>query len=207
MKKFLFVAILFVGLAFANNAQGQHVAIKNNLLYDATGTFNLGLEFGIAPKWTLNIEGNYNPFTWSDGKRWQHWAVQPELRYWTCNRFAGHFFALQGTYVQSDFSNVKVFNTKMWEHDWKTLKDGRAKGWAWGAALGYGYDWVLSKHWNIEFEIAVGALRNYYDKYLVDTRVQPEYTNFKRKPAKDENHTVEWYAGPTKAAISLVYVF
>ncbi len=216
MKKFLFVAILFIGLAFANNAQGQKVAIKNNLLYDATGTINLGIEFGLAPKWTLNIEGMYNPFTWKDGKRWKIAGVQPELRYWTCNRFAGHFFALQGTYVlDADFSNIKLFDgKKMWEHEWKTLKEGRAKGWSWGVGLGYGYSWVLSKHWNLEFELALGVMRNYYDRYIAKpTRFgEPEYELYKREPdhkkfPATDSHVVEWYAGPTKAAISLVYVF
>lgn len=39
----------------------QRVAIKSNLLYDAATTMNLGLEIGLAPKWSLDLSGNYNP--------------------------------------------------------------------------------------------------------------------------------------------------
>ena len=48
--------------------QAQEVAVKTNLLYDATTTFNLGAEFCLAPKWTLDLSANYNPFTFSDNK-------------------------------------------------------------------------------------------------------------------------------------------
>ena len=40
-------------------ARSQEVAIKSNLLYDATATVNLGLEFRLAPKWTLDVSGNH----------------------------------------------------------------------------------------------------------------------------------------------------
>ena len=36
--------------------------MKSNLLYDATTTMNLGLEIGLARKWTLDIPVNYNPW-------------------------------------------------------------------------------------------------------------------------------------------------
>ena len=34
----------------------------------------------------------YNPFPAGGDKRWKHWFVQPELRYWMRQPYGGHFF-------------------------------------------------------------------------------------------------------------------
>lgn len=73
-------------LGVVHLASAQKAAIKTNLLYDATTTFNLGAEFALSPKWTLDVSGNYNPWTFSNNKKWKHWLVQPEARYWFCNK-------------------------------------------------------------------------------------------------------------------------
>ena len=51
---------------------------KTNLLYDATLTINVGAEMQVAPKWSVDLSGNYNPWTLSGGKKWKHWMIQPE---------------------------------------------------------------------------------------------------------------------------------
>ena len=103
MKLILAVGFL---LAFATgvNAQKQRtqtylpkIAIKTNALYWATSTPNLGLEIGLAKKLTLDISGNYNPWKFSDNKQLKHWLIQPELRYWLCERFNGSFCGLART--------------------------------------------------------------------------------------------------------------
>ena len=71
--------------------RGQRVAVKTNLLVDATTTFNLGVELALHPKWTLDISGSYNPWTFRDNRKWQHWLVQPEARYWFCQKMSGNF--------------------------------------------------------------------------------------------------------------------
>lgn len=55
------------------------IAVKTNLLYDATSTFNLGFEFGLGKKWTLDVSGNYNPWTFSENRKMKHWLIQPEI--------------------------------------------------------------------------------------------------------------------------------
>ena len=90
MNRRILIALLAVG-SFICPAVAQKVAMKTNLLYDATSTMNLGFEFGLSPKWTLDVSGNYNPWTFSKNKKWQHWLVQPEARYWFCNKMMGSF--------------------------------------------------------------------------------------------------------------------
>lgn len=77
----------------------RSVALKSNLLYDATTTMNLGLEIGLARKWTLDIPVNYNPWKLSDGKRLRHWGIQPEVRYWFCESFRRMFIGMHGHYA------------------------------------------------------------------------------------------------------------
>ena len=60
----ILLSFLFCGSAFV---KAQNVALKSNILYDASGTVNLGAEVGLAPKWTLDVSGNYNGWVRSHG--------------------------------------------------------------------------------------------------------------------------------------------
>ena len=103
MKKSLCIIFLFIGISLS----AQDISLKTNLLYDISTTFNLGAEFRLAPKWTLDVSANYNPFTFSDSKKWKHWMAQPEARYWLCEAFNGHFFGLHLLGGQFNVGNVK----------------------------------------------------------------------------------------------------
>lgn len=61
MKKRILIALVALGSLICP-ALAQNAAVKTNLLYDATTTMNLGVEFGLSPKWTLDVSGNYNPW-------------------------------------------------------------------------------------------------------------------------------------------------
>ena len=111
MKKVLMLILIIVGCS-VSETKAQKVALKSNLLYDATATMNLGLEFGLARKWTLDIPVNYHPWKPADGKRLRHWGVQPEVRYWFCERFNRTFMGLHGHYAE--------FNVGGWP-DWSFI--------------------------------------------------------------------------------------
>ena len=110
-KRLCLLVFLFVTFA---SARGQHFAMKTNLLYDATLTANAGMEVGLAPKWSFDLSGNYNGWA-VDGKKWKHWLVQPEFRYWFCDHFAGHFLGVHLLGGQYNFGNfdtsLKVLGT------------------------------------------------------------------------------------------------
>lgn len=105
IKHFLAACFLLV-FATSIHAQEQGTktylpkfAIKTNALYWATSTPNLGFEVALAKKLTLDVSGNYNPWKFSKDRQIKHWLVQPELRYWLCERFNGSFFGLHGHYA------------------------------------------------------------------------------------------------------------
>lgn len=182
-------------LAFAAlPAHAQDVALKTNILYDATATVNLGAEVKVAPKWSLDLSGNLNAWSFNGGRRWKHWMVQPEARFWLCDAMAGHFFALHALGGQMNVGHLP-FARDFLGMKFSHLKDNRYQGWYAGAGIGYGYSWILGKHWNLEAELGLGWLYSHYDIY--------ECEGCGRKTGKGQHSTF----GPTKAALNLVYVF
>ena len=192
-NRILWIMILaFLGLA--PSLKAQDFALKSNILSDAALTPNLGLEVGLAPKWTLDVSGQINAWPVKD-RRWKHWLVQPEARYWFCRRFAGHFLGFHALGGQFNFGN--------WKHgfdflgtDFSKLKDMRYQGWGAGAGVAYGYAWPVHPHWNIEAEIGLGWIYTRYDSYPC--------SECGSKVADNKAHN---YVGPTKLALNIVYIF
>lgn len=195
MRKWQLAFLLAFMAAFWQPAEAQNMALKTNLLYDGLLNINGGVEVGLSQKWTLDISADYNNWTLSHGRRWRHALVQPELRYWLCNRFDGHFFGFHahgGNYNVGGLKNgISFLGT-----DLSPLSDYRYQGWFVGAGLSYGYAWILGRHWNLEAEIGAGYAYSVYDKFECD--------GCGKKIEQDKKHH---YVGPTKAAINLVYVF
>lgn len=191
MRKIICVLFLLVGVSLS----AQNIAVKTNLLYDASSTINLGTEIGLSPKWTLDLSANYNGWTFSENKQWKNWLVQPEARYWLCERFNGHFL---GAHLVGGIYNIGNLDAdfKLFGTDFGSLKNYRYEGWMIGAGIGYGYQWLLSRHWSLEAEIGVGYIYTRADKYGC--------AHCGDKVEDDEPHH---YVGPTKAAISLIYAF
>lgn len=194
MKSVFYVTLVWALLTCAG-ARSQDVAVKTNLLYDAFATVNVGAEVGLAPKWTLDVSGNVNAWTLSHGRKWKHWMVQPEARYWLCDRFAGHFFAVHAHGGQYNIGGLKN-SFKMLGTDFSGLSASRYQGWFIGAGVGYGYAWVLGRHWNLEGELGIGYEYSVYDRF--------KCAGCGEKVERDARHH---YFGPTKVAINLVYVF
>ena len=70
-KKILF--ILFISGCFLTGSNAQSIAVKSNLLYDATSTLNMGVELGLSRQWTLDVPLNYNP--WKPGNGRRSWMI------------------------------------------------------------------------------------------------------------------------------------
>ncbi len=200
MKKvILTLAVVLSGVIHAN---AQDFAIKTNLLSDAFRNANIGIEFGMAPRWTMDISGEYN--AWPVGQydaRWKHWSVQPEARFWFCDRFSGHFLGFHihgGQYNIGGIKDIWGLSTDfaLLGTDYGKLGDTRFQGWFAGAGVAYGYAWILGEHWNLEAEIGAGYSYTRYDRY-----------NCVGCGKKVENNQPHHYIGLTKAAINLVYLF
>lgn len=181
--------MLCMALGMCISLSAQRFAIKNNLLYDASLTPNLSFELGLGDKSTLNLSVGYNPFEFGDNKQFKHLLVQPEYRYWFCEKFNGTFM---GVHLHGGEFNVA--NLKLPFGFMSQLEDHRYQGNFYGGGISIGHQWKLSKRWNLEAQIGLGYTYIDYDKYpCADCGSK----------LKDSSYN---YFGPTKAAVSFVYI-
>lgn len=189
MRKKIVLLLLFVAGSLSA-LQAQNVALKTNLLYWATATPNLGLEASVGRKHTVQLFYGLNPWKSSSGKSLRHWVLQPEYRYWFCESFNGWFLgvhAMGGEFNAGHFD----FPGKIFEE----LKDHRYEGWFAGGSVTAGYQWVISRHWNFEASLGIGYDYIKYDKFKCG--------DCGEKLKSKHKH----YFGPTKAALSFIYIF
>lgn len=199
--------LLFVLICASTFSYGQVVGVKTNVLMDAYKIMNLGTEFSVGKKSTIDVLVAYNPFKdgqfnnkgVTDGsmrgtdmdKMHKLLAIQPEYRWWFCDKFNGSFVGvhLHGGIYQ--FAGMSHFHLPF--DIFENIPDYRYKGYFYGGGVSYGYQWILGKHWNLEGNIGVGYSRIHYKKYqCIECGDQVGSGNYN-------------YFGPTKAAISLIY--
>ena len=159
-KTGIFFFMLFLTKSFFANA--QDVVIKTNLLYGGIMQApNVGVEWGLSSQLTLDLWGAYNPFPLGKNGlgaihiNMKHCLVQPELRYWLCESFNGHFFGLHTFYGQYNIDGIRYLG----------LSDYRRQGNVIGAGISYGYQWLLSTRWSLEATLGIGYARFNYDVY------------------------------------------
>ena len=188
-------------LIFGMMAQAQELAVKTNLLYDATTTPNIGIEAGIGRKYTLQAVYGINPWTFhsSHGDRMaRHWVVMPELRRWSCTKFNGHFFGVHLMGGELNVGNVDMPVPGFFLKGENMRKGARRydyQGCFAGGGLTYGYQWILGRHWNVEAEVGAGYAHVWYDKY-------PCYECGAKLGDGHAN-----YLGITKLGLSVLYIF
>ena len=201
MKITRFVPILVLLLSAALSARAQ-LAVKTNLLYDATTTPNIGIEFATDMHTTANIVYGLNPWTFHSASRGErkakHWVLMPEYRWWPCTAFNGHFFGIHAMGGEFNAASVNLPIPGFFfggDNLTSQVRDHRYEGGFVGLGLTYGYQWSLSRHLNLEAEVGLGYNYVWYDKYKCGEcggREKSGHTN---------------YAGITKLGLSIMYIF
>lgn len=179
-----FIVLLFVVL-IPSTLFSQKFAEKSNLLYLATTTPNVSLEFYLSPKWTLDLTTGYNPWRWNDDASFKHWMVQPGLRFWPCRAFEGHFFEAHALYSQYNIGHIPFI---------PPLKEHKYEGNMYGGGIAYGYHLPLKGRWAMEFTIGVGYLYMDYEEYTC------------RDCKESEGMYNRNYIGPTRLGVSIIYM-
>ncbi len=191
MMKRRIALFTFVLLGLASlSLHAQNVALKTNVLYWATTTPNIGAEVSFGKKHSVQLFYGYNPWTFSERKSLRHWVLQPEYRYWFCQSFNGLFLGVHAMGGEFNVGEIDLptglFNK---------LKDHRYEGWYVGGGVTVGYQVPMSKHWNFEASIGIGYDYVKYDRFgcgVCGERLGSGHKN---------------YFGPTKAALSFLYIF
>lgn len=180
MRKITIQIFFLIGLlGYMSPMCAQQFSLKTNLFYGATLTPNLSGEIALNTKYSIDLQGVYRP--WGGGNTFdmRFWLAQPELRYWFCETFEGHFVGLHLHGAQYD----------------DAIRRQHYDGYLAGGGLTYGYQWILSPHWNLEASVGLGYAYLWYDKW-------PEAVC---KKCSEPQH--KHYVGPTKVALSFCYFF
>lgn len=101
MKTRYILSCLLLGGVLSVSA--QKMAVKSNLLSAANGALNAGVEYAFGSKSTFDLSGSIRPWKRSEGYVNKYWLIQPEYRYWTCQKFNGSFW---GAYLNGAQFNV-----------------------------------------------------------------------------------------------------
>lgn len=198
LKHFIGTCLLVLTLVPMANA--QKVAIKNNLVYDALRTPSLSLEFALEKKWTLDTQVGMNWFLYERradhpryvSKKWSHWSVRPELRYWFCESFNAWNIGLHALGGEMNVGGVEIPYFILQNKD-GIMKNHRYEGYFYGGGISVGYQWLLSNRWSFEASVGIGYARVEYEKFRCTTCGASQ-----GKGSAD-------YVGPTKAALSLIF--
>ena len=189
MKRNTFILFLIMLLFCLADLHSQILAVKSDLLTGALSSPNFGVEVKLSNRLTLEAGFHYNPFPAGGDKRWKHWFVQPELRYWMCQPFGGHFFGAHLLYGVYNVGGMKLPLGLF-----KGVRSSRYEGDFMGLGVSYGYLFILAPRWSIETSVGVGFLHTGYERYRClhcGEQTGGEHKNF---------------IAPTQVAVSLVYL-
>ncbi len=187
-KTLLTISLLFAMVA---TGYGQKIAVKTNAVgWVAAITTNVGVEVALWPKLTISADAYYNPFkSWGDPDNRRStwlWGVQPELKYWFCRKFYGHYIGLHGQYSDYDCGLFKY----------------RYEGTYWGVGLSYGYSLPVAYRWRLDFSLGLGYKHWNEDVYyrIGTTGSQWDDKEFVQDPRPANNF------GVTKLGVSAVFI-
>lgn len=131
----IFAIVAVVMICFGQRVNAQFYAIKTNALMLPAGIVNAGMEVTLGKQWTIEVSG-YHSLLKNVKASW----LQPAVRWWRFEHFAGPFFAVHPAYGTFD----------MGPDEW------HRKGWVLGGGLSYGYCWLLSRRMNFSLEGGIG---------------------------------------------------
>lgn len=185
------ILVLFITCFFSQRLEAQiyppglnkFYSLGLNLPVAATGTFNVDASIAVGTKWTAHLPLFYNPFTFSNNKKYKNFTAMPGIRYWTKRAYDPGFF-FGGNYIFSRYNFSGIFGS---EHRY----DGRAFGL--GASVGYAMQ--LGTHWNLEIEAGLGVVNYNHDKYKCI------------RCGEFEGKQKGYYLVPNKTALGIVYKF
>ena len=162
-KKLTLMAFLLFSSFCVENVAAQRGAIRNNLLYDATLTPNLGVDFRVDSLWTVGglVGVNAWDIDKSANKKWRHLLVSANAR-----RYLGdslyHKSYVEGNLIYSHFN---VGNTKIPFGLYNAVKDRRLQGDLLALGGKYGYSWIMARHWRIEAEAGIAVGYAWFKEY------------------------------------------
>ena len=164
MKEKKIIFLLFATLCLCTSVWSDEVvALKNNVLYDATMTPNLAVEVKLHPQWSMEVGAGFNPFPLDDKQfpKWRHLSVWVAPRYWFCTVFNKGYLSFNAAYAHYNVAGNGYPIGWMYPQ----VKNARYQGDAVMAGLSYGWHFAISPHFSVELEGGVDAGYSWYNQF------------------------------------------
>lgn len=182
MKKNIVILLFALFLSVVHkSALAQFYGVKINTLAVASGTVNAGFEMSLCHHCSLDLSAYWNPVR-TNRVSLKAAALQPGVRYWFYESFAGHFIGTHLTAANYDIGNSRYAYS----------------GWLTGIGGSYGYAWLLNQRWNLTVEAGIGLY------FMRDSK------RFHDTPPLDDRYTYHYKRvvfGPSKCELSFTYLF
>ena len=153
------------GSRYENNGLGtSRLVVRNNLVYDALLTPNIGADLRLDSTWSIGLNAGFRPWPASDdvATKWRHLLIAPELRHWNKTTFMpkSTYWGLNLFYSHYNFANLQFpFGL------YKVLRHNRLEGDLYGVGAFYGYTWRISRLLRMEAELGLGGGYTHYSRY------------------------------------------
>ena len=166
----LLLALTAQQIAKAQSPLGEEerqprVALRTNLLYDATLSPNLGVDVRVDSAWTVGLLAGVNAWDIdkAKNKKWRHALFSLRARKYRDSLFHKGYYEADLIY-----SHYNVGNTKIPFGLYSAVKDRRLQGDLIALGGKYGYSWILSRNWRIEAEAGVAIGYAWFREYDCD---------------------------------------
>jgi hypothetical protein len=138
------------------------IALRTNLLYDATLSPNLGMDVRVDSAWTVGLLAGINAWDIDKekNKKWRHALFSIRARKYRDSLFHKGYYEADVIY-----SHYNVGNTKIPFGLYSAVKDRRLQGDLIALGGKYGYSWILARNWRIEAEAGVAVGYAWFKEY------------------------------------------
>jgi len=140
-------------------------ALRNNLLYDAFLTPNLGVDWRLSERWSIGLTAGYRPWPTSDdtSRKWRHVLIMPELRHWSDSTFADRswFWGVNAVYSHFNVADVGFPIGTLYP----AVKDERRQGDLVAVGASIGRSWRLGRWLRLEAEAGLDVGYAWGDSY------------------------------------------
>ena len=141
------------------------LAVRNNLLYDAALTPNLGVDYRLSQRWSVGATVGYRPWPTDDTKstKWRHLLLMPELRHWSDSTFADRswFWGINALWSHYNAANLGFPVGTLYP----AVRHERLQGDLVAVGASIGRSWRLSRWLRLEAEAGVDVGYTWGDRY------------------------------------------
>lgn len=183
VRLFLFL-ILIVNVFRSERLFAQKLAIKSNTITLLSGIPNIGIEYSIAQRSTIELSYYHKYYELENQGRFRFYISQFEYKYWFCREYVGGFLGTHIFLSEYNIGRLNAFN----------IRNYRYQGKAYASGLSIGYNYLLNRRWNLEMTLGFGYIRFEYEKFKCE-----HCGDLLDKEVMD-------CIGPTKVGVNLIYL-